>query len=262
MYLRAVHAEPDIPTLRAFVRENPFGILTTAIDSPSGSFPLLQSTHVPWHFEVYDPESPTELGTLRGHLARANPHSKAIIESLNAAADPEAVGVGKLTRDVMVLFTAPAQHYVTPKWYVETKPASGKVVPTWNYAAVQAYGRATVYYSSADARTSAFLDRHLRALSQFAEGEIMEHEEPWTVDDAPESYVELLKKAIIGIEVEVTQLAGKWKMSQEMSPGDREGVVAGFEAMGSDVGKCIAGMVKERAKISESRKQKSATATG
>ncbi len=69
---------------------------------------------------------------------------------------------------------------------------------------------------------------------------------PWSVSDAPERYVEVLKKAVIGVEVVITKLVGKAKMSQELVDGDREGVVAGFEAMGSDVGNAMAQCVREK----------------
>lgn len=125
--------------LRKLIQENPLGVLTTAI--PSMSSPLLLSSHIPLILDVEDDTSETEMGRLRGHLARQNPQSTAIIESL------QAMGVtnSTLEHEVLVLFTAAAQHYVTPQFYTQTKPSTAKVVPTWNYAAVQAYGRATIY---------------------------------------------------------------------------------------------------------------------
>ncbi|KAB2573481.1 Uncharacterized protein DBV05_g7900, partial [Lasiodiplodia theobromae] len=222
MYLRAAHAERHIPTLRAFIRDNPLGIFTTAIDSPS--FPFLQSSHIPFLLDVQDDASETELGVLRGHMARANPQAKALMEHLKSAANPSDIDSGfpqKLSRDVMILFNAPAHHYVTPKFYTATKPSTGKVVPTWNYAAVQAYGRATVYFDSKAPSTEAFLAKQVAELSQLSETRIMGYEKPWKVDDAPKAYTDALKKAIIGIEIEITDLGGKWKMSQEMGVGDR-----------------------------------------
>lgn len=250
MYLRGVHAEHHLPTLRAFIRANPLGIFTTAIDSPN--FPFLQSSHIPWILDVQDDNSETELGTLRGHMARANPQSKSLIEHLSASAPPTATtGPRKLERDVMVLFNGPAHHYVTPKFYVDTKPATGKVVPTWNYAAVQVYGKLSVYYDTRDPSTDAFLSRAVADLSQLAETQIMGYERPWQVGDAPGSYVELLKKAIIGIEIEITDMGGKWKMSQEMKEGDNQGVEDGFNALGTEEGKKMAGMVRTRRKVEQ-----------
>ncbi|CDO76492.1 hypothetical protein BN946_scf184615.g18 [Trametes cinnabarina] len=253
MYLRAVHAEHHIPTLRAFIRANPLGIFTTAIEA--SGHPFLQSSHIPWVLDVPDDASDAELGKLRGHMARANPQVKAMITELTSSAgattaDSEPRTLSRtLPRDVLVLFNGPVHHYVTPKFYTETKPSTGKVVPTWDYSAVQVYGRATVHFDLKDPETDAFLSRSLRDLSHFAETEIMGYEVPWNVDDAPDSYVELLKKAIVGVEIEITDMGGKWKMSQELSSGDRQGTIAGFELMGSEVGKCMAKAIRERAEL-------------
>ena len=124
MYLRTVYAEHDIPTLREFIRKTPLGIITTAIDVPSSDFPFLQSSHIPWVLDVPADATETDLGRLRGHMARANPQVKAMIAELTSS------GQRTLSRDVLVLFNAPAHHYVTPKFYTETKPATGKVAPT------------------------------------------------------------------------------------------------------------------------------------
>lgn len=244
MYLRAAHAERHLPTLRAFIRSNPLGILTTAIDSPA--HPFLQSSHIPFLLDVLDDASETELGTLRGHMARANPQAKALMEHLKALQTQD--GPQVLARDVMVLFNGPAHHYVTPRFYVETKPATGKVVPTWNYSAVQVYGRLTVYFDGKHPSTSDYLQKQVGELSQYAETRIMEYEKAWKVEDAPTAYVDALKKAIIGIEIEITDMGGKWKMSQEMGVGDRQGVVDGFDALGTEEGKKIAETVKEKGK--------------
>ncbi|KAH9893641.1 negative transcriptional regulator [Cubamyces lactineus] len=251
MYLRPVHAEHAISTLRAFIRANPLGVFTTAIDAPP--FPFLQSSHIPWVLDVPEDAEEEHLGTLRGHMARANPQVKAMIAELTSQSSGAGASPRTLSRDVLVLFTAPEHHYVTPKFYTETKPVTGKVVPTWNYAAVQVYGRATVHYA-ANGETDAFLSRSLRDLSHLSETEIMGFERPWSVDDAPESFVRLLKKAIVGVEVEIRDMGGKWKMSQELCEGDREGVVAGFKAMGSERGKSIAETVQERGELAARQK--------
>ncbi|KAJ9621677.1 hypothetical protein H2203_007166 [Taxawa tesnikishii (nom. ined.)] len=154
----------------------------------------------------------------------------------------------------MVLFNGPVHHYVTPKFYTKTKPETGKVVPTWDYSAVQCYGIATVYTDPTAEGTSTFLARQIRDLSNMAETKIMEYAKPWSVDDAPERYVDILKKNIIGIEIEVTSLGGKFKMSQEMGKEDREGVVKGFEALGTEEGDSMARTVYERGQLSDAAK--------
>jgi len=80
-------------------------------------------------------------------------------------------------------------------------------------------------------------------------------EESWTVEEAPESYVGLLSKGIAGVEIEITRIAGKWKMSQELDEGDREGVVKGFEGLGTESGKDLARLVEERARLRMGRRR-------
>lgn len=249
MYLRQVHAESSIPALRALIRASPLGVLTTAI--PSTTQPLIQATHIPWILDVQDEASDTELGILRGHLARQNPQSKTVIEAASKTSS------NVLEEDVMVLFTATAAHYVTPKFYTETKPSTGKVVPTWNYAAAQVYGKAKIYHDSKSAETSDFLQRQISDLTDHAEVSIMDYTGrdgrpgQWNVSDAPERYVDILKKNIIGIEIEVLRLEGKFKMSQEMDKGDRDGVVDGFASLGSDVGRAVSDIVRQRSERKE-----------
>ncbi|KAI0370180.1 hypothetical protein BV20DRAFT_302526 [Pilatotrama ljubarskyi] len=253
MYLRPDHAEHDVPSLHAFIRANPLGIFTTAIESPSHAF--LQSSHIPWVLDAADDGSTGKLGKLRGHIARANPQAKAIVETLTSGGGRAPGGAGNtLNKDVLLLFNAPTHHYVTPKFYRETKPATGKVVPTWDYAAVQVYGRATIYYDPKSEETSAFLSRVLDDLTKYAEEDLMGHEKPWRVSDAPSSYTDLLKKAILGIEIEITNIGGRFKMSQEMRGGDRLGVIEGFESLGTLEGQKMAQMVKARAELADAKK--------
>ncbi|KAI4934644.1 hypothetical protein J4E85_002502 [Alternaria conjuncta] len=249
MYLRAVHAEADVAKLHQFIHANPLGIFTTAIESKS--FPFLQSSHIPWVLDTEEPKADsTHLGVLRGHIARANPQAKALIEHLESQTNSDTdQPIQTLSRDIMILFNGPAHHYVTPKFYTETKPASGKVVPTWNYSAVQVYGRATIFHDTKDPSTGSFLDKQIRDLSLQSEKGIMGYEKPWEVDDAPTSYIEILKKAIIGVQIEIMDIGGKWKMSQEMGVGDQRGVIEGFKKMGSDLGDEIARTVEERGKV-------------
>ncbi|KAK9458706.1 transcriptional regulator [Lipomyces oligophaga] len=224
MYIRSAHAEADLRL-----------------------YPFLQSSHISFILDVQDRSSETELGCLRGHLARANPQSKAIIDTLTAS--PQLNNI--LEDEVLVIFSVAAHHYVTPKFYTETKPTSGKVVPTWNYAAVQAYGRARVYFDSKSEYTSAFLQQQISDLSHHNETTTMGYtggDKPteWKVSDAPERYIEIMKKNIIGIEIEIKRLEGKFKMSQELSQGDREGVIHGFESLNNEVGREVSRLVELR----------------
>ncbi|KAF3111836.1 hypothetical protein TWF706_011566 [Orbilia oligospora] len=269
MYLRGIHAEEQIKPLLNFIQQNPLGIFTTAI--PSASHPLLQSSHVPWVLDIIsdDADAPVK-GRLRGHMARQNPQAKAIIEALqssssstNTGDDITGGGDGVLEQEVMVLFNGPHHHYVTPKFYVETKPATAKVVPTWNYSAVQAYGKARIYHSSGSAATSEYLGQQMKDLTTLCETEIMGYtgekgttNGPWEVEDAPERYLEIMKKGVIGVEIEIERIGGKWKMSQEMSVGDRNGVAEGFKKLGTEVGIAISECVRERGEICDEAKRK------
>ncbi|KAI3557466.1 hypothetical protein CABS01_16328 [Colletotrichum abscissum] len=257
MQLRKDHVENSIRVLRQLIKDYPLGVLTTAI--PSADHPFIQSSHIPWVLDVEDDSSETELGVLRGHVARANPQCKAMVESL--AAENRTGTENVLDQEVLVLFTTPAHSYVTPKFYVETKPTTAKVVPTWNYAAVQAYGRAKIFYESKAKETSSFLNKQLHDLSQLGEQSIMGYTGqdgrpgPWQISDAPQRYIDLSKMAIIGIEITIDRLQGKFKMSRELGEGDRQGVVEGFKALNSDLGNQISALVKERGELKQRSKQ-------
>ncbi|KAL7940928.1 putative FMN-binding domain-containing protein [Trichoderma barbatum] len=257
MYLRGDHAETDLRVLRQLVRENPLGLFTTAISSPS--YPLIQSSHIPFILDVEDESSETELGRLRAHMARANPQSKAIIEEIK---ERQAAGDNSRTlqQDVMVMFTSSVQHYVTPKFYTATKPVTGKVVGTWNYAAVQVYGKATFYIDPNAEETGAFLDKQIDALSSFNEKVTMGYTgegsrpTPWQVSDAPAPYINIMKKAIIGFEIKIESMGGKFKMSQEMGDGDVDGVIKGLNDLGTVTASKVASTVEQRREIKKQKK--------
>lgn len=257
MYLRQDHVEPDLAVLHQLIRDNPLGLLTTVIKSQA--YPLLQASHIPF---VLDAPSAAEPGRLRCHMARQNPQSKAMIEELTSGPEPRNGGV--LEQEVMVMFTAHNHHYITPKFYVETKPSTGKVVPTWNYAAAQAYGRAKVYFDSKAEETGAFLSTQIDDLTRNSEGGIMGYTgtegrpKRWDVTDAPENYVNILKKNIIGIEIEIERLEGKFKMSQEMPKGDRDGVENGLLGMESETAQGVGKIVKERGALKDAKAHPSA----
>ncbi|BCR98110.1 FMN-binding negative transcriptional regulator [Aspergillus luchuensis] len=260
MYMKEIYTDSTPSTLHTFIQQNPLGVLTTAIPSPL--HPLLQSTHIPWVLDIPPPTTTTDDTNnkikLRGHIARANPQCAAILDSL--ATQSEAI----LPTEVLILFTSPYHSYITPHFYTTTKPQTGKVAPTWNYAAVQVYGRVRIYNPRSEGeggqQASMFLNKQLRDLSAHCEGNIMgytttstsdTHNNPeekscpraWTVDEAPEAYINILKKNIVGIEVTVERMEGKFKMSQERGEGDREGILRGLDGMGGDVARGVAGMV-------------------
>ena len=231
MYIRPVHAELDTAILYPFVRSFPLGLMTTSLKHPS--IATLQTTHIPFVLDT-PPSGPAKL---RAHMARANPQAKAILDSLNDE--------NGLTDEVLVLFQAPVNHYVTPKFYTATKPDTGKVVPTWNYAAVQVYGKMKVFDKGSEG--ALFLQNQIEDLSEQNE-RAQGHQRPWKVGDAPEKYIEILKKAIIGMEIEITRIEGRWKMSQELGEGDWQGTVDGFRSLGTEVGTKMAEIIEQRGK--------------
>jgi transcriptional regulator len=123
--------------------------------------------HIPWVLDVTDEHSDTELGKLRGHMEKPNPHSKAIVEAIQAHTSSNR----SLEQEVSVLFNG----YVMPKFYTETKPDTGKVVPTWNYSAVQVYGKATLFFDSFNEETGSFLQKQVSDLTKHSEETIMHH---------------------------------------------------------------------------------------
>ncbi|PLB49125.1 hypothetical protein P170DRAFT_475441 [Aspergillus steynii IBT 23096] len=255
MFLPSVHAETDRDVLLQFIRENPLGMLITGINSSQHSY--LQCTHVPFVLDAHDDSNASE-PRLRAHIAKKNPQAQALIEGV----DNKPPSILDLDDEVLVVFNGKHDHYVTPKFYTETKPATGKVVPTWNYTAVQVYGKLSLYYDSKSPDAGAFLAKQIHDLSEHAERSIVGHTgdgngarlKPWKVSDAPGPYLALMKRNIVGIEIKVTKIEGKFKMSQEMRPGDRQGVVDGFGKIGGDTGDFISDLVKERGEIHDQKK--------
>ncbi|PYI14946.1 negative transcriptional regulator [Aspergillus violaceofuscus CBS 115571] len=255
MFIPSVHAETDTEALLQFIHDNPLGLLITGI--PSSVHDFLQCTHVPF---VLDPPTQTEPARLRAHIAKQNPQVKALLETAPQNDNNPTPEILTHAQEVLVVFTGSHHHYVTPKFYTQTKPDTGKVVPTWNYAAVQVYGKLSVYYDSRCAKSGQFLAKQMRDLSARCERGIMGftgeqgRQGPWTVEDAPERYIELMQRNIVGVEIEVCKVEGKVKMSQEMRKGDREGVVRGFAGLGGETGTVIAELVRERGEMAERKK--------
>ena len=206
MYIPAVNAENRPEVIREFIDAHPFAILVTS--SPSG----LVATHLPLilHREL------GEQGMLRGHIARANSHHR------HGPVD-----------DALAIFSAD-DAYITPSWYA-TKREHGKVVPTWNYVAVHVYGRLLF----TDDR--AFLEAQVRSLTDRHE---TSRAHPWSVSDAPREYVERQVNGIVGLELAITRIEAKWKMSQNRALEDIDGVIEGLGA--SEETRHVADVVRER----------------
>jgi transcriptional regulator len=207
MYQPAHHREDRLEVQHALIRSFPLGTLVTS--SPSG----LIANHIPF---LIDPAA-SKLGTLTAHVARANPQWRDFEPSSEA----------------LVVFRG-GESYITPSWY-ETKRETGKVVPTWNYAVVHAYGAITV---RDDAN---WLRRHIAELTAFNE---RGRAEPWAVTDAPDAFIGAMVRGIVGIEIEIARIEGKWKVSQNRPEPDRRGVVEGLRAEASAPARDMAELVE------------------
>lgn len=257
MHLPSHEVEKRPEVLRDFIRENPLGILTTAIKSDS--HPFLQNSHIPWIIDTESDSNTNGLEKLRGHIAQQNPQAKAIVESCTAASKSSPVDT--LEHDVLVMFNGPVNYYVTPKFFKQTKPDTGKVAPTWNYEAVELYGKAKIFYDSKSAETEPFLTRQLSDLYEHMETSIMGYgkmpEMPtWKVEDAPKRYIELLviMMNIVGIEIEITSMSGRFKCSQEKPVGDRSGVIEGFKSLDIPDGVLLSEKVEKHASMFDAKK--------
>lgn len=247
MHIPAYHGETAPATLEAFIRTNPLGQLTTAI--PLSGQETIQVSHIPW---VLTPSTESSPARLRGHVARANPQVKAILSSLEKTAGAR---TGTVEDNVLVLFNAPVHSYVPPRFYRQTKPTTGKTVPTWDYAAVQVYGKLTCYGAN-DEESLAFMTELLEDLTLQSETKAAKQDNTdklWTTDEAPESYKSMLKKAIVGVEIEIEHMEGRFKLSQEMKGDDHTGVVDGYRARGTEEGDEMARMVEERGRIRDEK---------
>lgn len=194
MYLPSHFEESRPEVLHQLIHDHPFGMLVTL--GQDG----LNANHIP--FELDPAAGP--FGTLRAHVARANP----VWRDFNAELDVLAVLQG-------------AQSYISPSWY-PGKRENGKVVPTWNYIVVHAYGPLRVVEDAVWLRglVQRLTERHEAGKAQ-----------PWQVADSPADYIDKMLSAIVGIEIPITKLSGKWKLGQNRGEADRDGVRQGLQAM-------------------------------
>jgi transcriptional regulator len=210
MYQPPHFREDRLAVQHALIREQSLGLLITA--GPGG----LQANHVPFLIDACK----SDRGTLRAHLARANPQ----LHELAAVTD------------CLVVFQGP-QQYISPSLY-PTKREHGKVVPTWNYITVHAWGRPQII-DEAD-----WLRRQVDDLTAHKESS---RTAPWHVSDAPEPFVAAQIKGIVGVEIPIARIEGKWKVSQNRPAVDQTGVVAGLRGNGDD-SEIMASLVAERIK--------------
>lgn len=207
MYTPESFKQEDLPTLHETMRRIGFATLVT-----QGSAGM-EASHVPM---LLDAER-GDFGTLKGHIARANPQWR-----------QAAPGT-----DALAIFLGP-QTYISPAWYA-SKRETGKVVPTWNYVAIHAYGKPRFIE-----------DREwLRALvTQLTQTHERPRADPWAVTDAPADFVDGMLRAIVGFEVVIERLEGKWKMSQNRPEKDLATVLEGLAKQGGEAPAAVAEQVR------------------
>lgn len=206
MYMPPAFAETRLPVLHEAIRQSRLTSLVTLNETG------LEASQVP---VLVDP-SEGEFGTIYGHLARANPQWRGVQQAVPALA----------------IATGP-DAYISPSWYA-TKQQTGKVVPTWNYVVVHAYGRIEFIE---DAKAL------LAIVSRLTNHHEEKRAEPWSVSDAPEDYIQGQLKGIVGFKLAITRIEGKWKLSQNRSAEDRGGVIEGLQDGGGPAETAIAGLM-------------------
>jgi transcriptional regulator len=211
MYLPSHFAETRAEVMQELILAHPLGALVTF--GPGG----LNANHVPFEYD----RLPAPFGTLRGHVARANP----VWREFSKEVEP------------LVIFQGP-QIYISPSWYL-TKQETGKVVPTFNYIVVHAYGAMRVI------EDEVWLRNFVGKLTDRFESA---RDKPWAVADAPEDFIAMQLRAIVGIEIQLSRLIGKWKASQNRPVGDRKRVVEGLRESDGAVAHAMAAAVERNAK--------------
>jgi transcriptional regulator len=198
MYVPSHFKQEDLAAIHELMARVGFASLVTA--TADG----MMATQVPVLCDV----SEGTYGTLRGHIARANPQWK----------------TADTSHEALAIFLGP-NDYISPQWYA-SKREHGRVVPTWNYIAVHAYGKV---------KFSEDRDLLLDIVTRLTEKHEARSEQPWKVSDAPAEYIEGMPRAIIAFEMPISRIEASWKLSQNRSEADCEGVVAGLKERGSSV---------------------------
>jgi transcriptional regulator len=196
MYTPAHFEKVSTSEMRSLISAHPLATLVTQ------SLTGLGAEHIPMLFVESGSQS-----ALHGHVAKANPVWQTVSE----------------TSEVLAIFQGPSR-YISPKWY-PSKQEHGKVVPTWNYLVVHARGKIGWHHDLM------WLRNHVEAASAAHES----RDNPWRVSDAPAGFIDRMLSAIVGFEIQISELKGKWKLSQNRAEADRRGVIEGLKSQNSSV---------------------------
>lgn len=196
MYRPRHFKQEDTVALHDAIRRSGIGTLITFGEGG------LEASHIPMLIEA---DTPSSLGTLHGHMARANGQWRSFSKDVPALA----------------VFLGP-DAYVTPSWYA-TKQQTGKVVPTWNYVAVHAYGELSFFDDPSSLK---------EVVTKLTRAKEASRPNPWEVSDAPEDFIDGILKGIVGFRLSITRLEGQWKLSQNRNEADVSGVLDGLKADG------------------------------
>ncbi|MDC9714891.1 MAG: FMN-binding negative transcriptional regulator [Gammaproteobacteria bacterium] len=186
-------------TLYQFIKDNPLGALVSFSDDG------IDAIHIPFYLDTTD----LRKVKLQGHIAKANPLAKKCNDN------------GK----VLVIFHGP-NAYISPNFY-PSKNETGKVVPTWNYSVVHVRG--SISFND----KSSWIARHLEKLTNSHES--VSQSNPWSISDAPTEYTNKLINTVVGLEIEIENIVGNFKLSQNKSANDQDGVIRGLKNSGNEL---------------------------
>lgn len=208
MYIPRHNEEKRVSVMHELIVSQPLGTLVTL--GSSGLF----ASHIPMILE----NDGSEFGVLKGHISRANTQWRDFVPTV----------------DSLAIFSG-HQHYITPNWYPGTKE-HGKEVPTWNYVVVHAYGPLKVI------EDKDWLLTNVDKLTNIHEAG---SPVPWMVSDAPQDYIKSQLNGIIGVEIPIQRLEGKWKVSQNRTEGERKGVIEGLSKLNTPESLAMKALVEE-----------------
>jgi transcriptional regulator len=208
MYIPRHNEEKRVSVMHSLIVSRPLGTLVTL--GASGLF----ASHIPMILE----DDGSQFGVLKGHISRANTQWRDFVPTVEALA-----------------IFAGHQHYISPNWYPGTKE-HGREVPTWNYVVVHAYGPLTVIQDH---------DWLLTNVEKLTNNHEAASPNPWKVSDAPEDFIKSQLNGIVGLELPIRRLEGKWKVSQNRSERERNGVVDGLSRLNTPESLAMKALVEE-----------------